>query len=79
MRPSREYVVPIAVAVVIALVCLGTAFFMDFRRGNVVRGKGPNMITTAVVEKAGATITPTQLSTRPAKPAVSPASAPSAH
>jgi hypothetical protein len=68
MRLSREYVMPITVAVVIALVCLGTVYFMDFRLQNAAQGEGPNMITTAVVEKAGATITPTQLSTQPAKP-----------
>jgi hypothetical protein len=78
MRPAREYVMPVTVAVVIALVCLGTVFFMDFRLGSAVQSEGPNMITTAVVEKAGATITPTQLSTQPAK-RVSPVSGSSEH
>lgn len=79
MRLSRDYVVPVTMAVVIALVCLGTAFLMDFRPGNDVQGKGPNMITTAVVERAGATMIPTQLSTEPAKPVVSPITGSSVH
>lgn len=79
MHPSREYVVPVTVAVVVALVCTITLFFMDFGPGNDVQGKGANMITTAIVERAGATMTPTELSPQPAKPDISPASAPSTH
>jgi hypothetical protein len=78
MPLPREYVVPVTVAVVIALICVGTVYFMDFRLQNVVQDEGPNMITTAVVEQAGATITPTQLSTEPPKP-VAPVSGSSAH
>ena len=50
--------VPVIVAAVVAVVSTATLFFMDFGPGNKIERSGVNMITAAVVERAGATLTP---------------------
>lgn len=57
-RNTHRTLVPVAIAVVVAII--GTAFFaVELRTKDVVADNGISMITTAVVEKAGATAYPT--------------------
>ena len=57
-RNTHRTLVPVAIAVVVALI--GTALFaVELRTKDVVADNGISMITTAVVEKAGATAYPT--------------------
>lgn len=57
-RNTHRALVPVAIAVVVAVI--GTALFaVELRTKDVVADNGISMITTAVVEKAGATAYPT--------------------
>lgn len=47
---------PVALAVIIAVVGTAAIFFMDFGPKNNVQPRGINMITAAAVDRAGATV-----------------------
>jgi hypothetical protein len=59
MRSSKE-LVPMMAAALIAMVGAGMLVFIDFDPKTDVQGHGITMITTSVVERAGATALPTE-------------------
>jgi hypothetical protein len=56
-KETRGHLVPVALAAIIAVVGTVTLFFMAFGPTNNVQSNGISMITTAVVDRAGATVT----------------------
>jgi hypothetical protein len=60
MRARSKDLVPVTTAVVIAVVSSATLFFMEFSPKNDIERHGVSMITAAVVERAGATVLPTE-------------------
>ena len=60
MRARSNDLVPVTIAVVTAVVSSATLFFMEFISNNDFERHGVSMITTAVVERAGATALPTE-------------------
>ncbi|CAN7334123.1 hypothetical protein LJR220_002945 [Bradyrhizobium sp. LjRoot220] len=57
-KNTRGAMVPVAIAVVVAVI--GTAaMLLEFGTRDEVAGNGIGMVTTAVVERAGATAYPT--------------------
>jgi len=56
---TRGALVPVAIAVVVAVVGTAALFVLDIGARDEVTGNGISMITTNVVERAGATAYPT--------------------
>jgi hypothetical protein len=56
-KETHGRLVPAAAAVIIAVVGTVTLFFMAFGPGNDIHSNGISMITTAVADRAGATVT----------------------
>jgi hypothetical protein len=61
MQPSSS-VLPVLVALIIAVVGTAVLLNMDFGPRNAVRNDGINKISRAALARAGATATPTQAS-----------------
>ena len=68
-KDRRGNLVPVMAAAVIAVVGTAALFFMDFGPNNEVKRNGISMITTAVVDRAGATALPTEPAAHAAAPA----------
>jgi hypothetical protein len=64
-KSGRRELLPMAVAAAIALSGSLTLFLMDFGPNNDVQRGGLSMITAAVVDRAGATASPTQPTVQP--------------
>jgi hypothetical protein len=58
-KTSSRASIPVMAAVVIAVLCAAGLYFMDFSPKSAVADGGINMITTATVNRAGATVLPT--------------------
>jgi hypothetical protein len=59
---NKQAFIPIAIGAVVAIACTTVLFATDF--GGPPRSKGLTMITASIVDKAGATVTPTLPATR---------------
>ncbi|QWG16916.1 hypothetical protein KMZ68_18265 [Bradyrhizobium sediminis] len=75
---NRTHRVPAATAAVLAAIGIASFLFAHFASKADVSTGGISMTSTAVVERAGATLIPTKPRARPGKPEISAASRPSA-
>jgi protein-S-isoprenylcysteine O-methyltransferase Ste14 len=64
-EPSRTNLAPAVVAVVVALVAIAALLIAENDLRYETRSGGVSMITTAVVERAGAVVSPTVPAVRP--------------
>ena len=58
-KNTRGALVPVAIAVVVAVIGTAALFVLEFGAREEVTGNGISMITATVVERAGATAYPT--------------------
>ena len=77
-RYGRKQLVPAATAAALAAIGIATFLFTHFGPKADVHPGGIGMISTAVVERAGATLIPTEPRAEPGKPESSAASQPPA-
>lgn len=75
---GRKQLVPAAIAAVLAAIGIASFLFAHFGPKADVPPGGIGMTSTAVVERAGAKLIPTEPRARPGKPGISPVSRPPA-
>lgn len=77
-RYGRKQLVPAAIAAVLAAIGIASFLFTHFGPKAYVHPGGIGMTSTVVVERAGATLIPTEPRAEPGKPEISAASQPPA-